>query len=113
MEQPKIQMKDFYGIASILMIIVVAANIWNLTSNWGLMNLPSKISFIAGSIIFQLLLFGLFFGLWKSTPRIGNIVEDKVLDDVLKNIENIQSIQKEVDENVRKQKKEKNNRRRI
>lgn len=90
----QIQIKDFYGVASILMIIVVIANIWNLTVNWNFMNLASKISFIAGSIFFQLLLFGLFFGLWKTTPKIGKIVEDKVLDDILKNIEGGSNVRK-------------------
>lgn len=93
----QLQIKDFYGIASILLLIVVGANIWNLTVNWSMMNLAGKISFIAGSIFFQILLVVLFVGLWKTTPKIGKIVEDQVLDDILKNIEggtNVRQIQK-------------------
>lgn len=87
MKSPNIQIKDIYGSSSILMLIVVCANIWNLTINWSNMNIPGRISFIFGSILFQLMFVTLFFILWKSTPKIGKIVEDKVLDDILDNIE--------------------------
>jgi hypothetical protein len=93
MKKPKIQIKDIYGLSSILMIIVVCANLWNLIINWNTMNLPGKISFIAGSILFQLMFVTLFFILWKVTPKIGNIIEDKMLDDIL---EHIKTNQKEV-----------------
>lgn len=96
MKIPQINIKDFYLVASVLMIIVVGANIWNLTINWDLMNIAGKISFIAGSVFFQLLLFALFFGLWIATPKIGKIVEDKTLDDILKNIEGgVSNVRKE------------------
>jgi hypothetical protein len=102
MNQPKIQIKDLYLISAILILVVVVANIWNLISNWTSMNLPAKISFIAGSIFFEVVLFTMFYLLWKVTPKFENIVDDKDLDNILKNIEKGGR-----EKNVRKIKKEK------
>jgi len=77
-----ISMKKFYGIGAILFSIVVIANLWNLVRNWGIMNLPAKISFIAGSILFQCLLVALFLGLKKAVPDMT--IKDNNLDDLLK-----------------------------
>lgn len=88
----KIQIKDIYLISAILMAIVVIANSWNLIVNWNIMNIPGRISFIAGSVLFQLLLFGMFILLFKNTPRIGKIVDDSELDKILSNIENTKEV---------------------
>lgn len=63
-----ISMRKFYKIASWLMVIVVVANTWNLLKTWDITNLPTKISLIAGSILFNVLLVALFIGLYRMTP---------------------------------------------
>lgn len=81
-----ISMKQFYLYASILMVVSVIFNIWNLVSAWALMNLPAKFSFIFGNIFFQLLLIGMFIGMYRVTPDM--ILKDNPeLDDVLKKLE--------------------------
>jgi len=61
-------MRKFYKIAAWLMVIVVVANTWNLLKTWDITNLPTKISMIAGSILFNMLLVGLFIFLYRGTP---------------------------------------------
>ena len=81
-----LNMKMFYGIAGILMAIVLCANCWNLFVSWHNMSLPGRIAFIFGSVLFNLLMSALFIGLWKITP--SQIVDNSKLDDLLKQYEN-------------------------
>jgi TctA family transporter len=80
-----ISMKQFYGIAGGLMVIVFIANCWNLIVSWSNMNLPGRIAFIFGSILFNILLSILFIGLYKITP--SQIIDNSKLDDLLKQYE--------------------------
>jgi len=77
-----IPMKKLYGLMGFLMCVVTIANIWNLISNWAIMNLPSKISFIAGSVLFQGLFAVMFVWLYKITPDMT--INNSDLDDLLK-----------------------------
>jgi hypothetical protein len=74
-------MKTFYGIGSILFSGVFVMNVWNFLITYQVMNLPNKISYLAGNIFFNLLLATLFIGLWKVTPQ--EIVNNKELDNML------------------------------
>jgi TctA family transporter len=80
-----IQMKSFYGIASGLMALSVCFSVWNLTTGWAFMNLPSKLSYITGSIVFQALLVIVFIGMYKVTPSL-KVIDDPELDKILESI---------------------------
>jgi hypothetical protein len=82
MNIPTLSMKKFYIIAGILMLLSVIFSIWNLTTGWVIMNLPAKLSFIFGTILFQLLLVVLFFGMWKVMPD-TTIKDNKELEELL------------------------------
>ena len=84
MNLPNLNLKTFYLLAWIAMLIVVLANIWNLTNIYSNLTLPGKVSYIAGSICFQGLLFILFLGLWKNMP--GKIIDDSKLSDLMDEI---------------------------
>jgi len=74
----KINIKTFYSVGAGLFFCVVLFNIWNLVISWNVWNLPTKLSFIFGSIIFQIMLASLFLYLWKITPDM--ITDDKSID---------------------------------
>jgi len=76
-----ISMRTFYKTGAILFGIALIANLWKLIIEWDLMNLATKISFIAMSVLFQALLLVLFVGLWKSTPDLT--IENDGLNDLL------------------------------
>lgn len=80
-----ISMKQFYGIAGGLMVIVFLANCWNFAVSWNNMNIPGRIAFFFGSILFNILLSILFIGLYKITP--SQVIDDSKLDEVLKKYE--------------------------
>lgn len=82
-------------IAFILMIIAVFGQIWNLTIIWDNITIGTKVSSIAGGVLFNLLLALLFIGLWKMTPKVNGgmtlssseiITDNKDLDMLLKSM---------------------------
>lgn len=82
-----IDMKKFYGIASILMVISFLGNLWNTITVWNAMTTGAKIANIAGSLLFNILLFALFYGLWKITPSMSSsakIIDNPDLDALIK-----------------------------
>lgn len=76
MKTVKIDLRVFYLVGAILMFISFLANLYNLTILWGNLNVGGKISFIAGSLLFQLLLCSMFFWLWKVTPKSSMTIQD-------------------------------------
>ncbi len=84
-------MKKFYSIAWVLMAISVFGQIWNLKATWMVTTIGSKISSIAGGVLFSFLLACLFFYFWKVTPsgtgvgltKTDSVIENKELDDLL------------------------------
>jgi hypothetical protein len=81
--------KQFYLWASILIGLSVIFNLWNLFSSWSFMNLPSRLSFIFGNLLFQILLVVMFIGMWKVTPDMtlqSNPELDKMLEKISKEV---------------------------
>ena len=70
-----IQIRNIYFVGSILMIVTMIANIWNLFVNWGVMNVAGRISFIFGSVLFQMLIAISFYVFYKITPKIPQIAD--------------------------------------
>ena len=81
-----ISMKKFYLLAGILMLIAFFANLWTLSHSWTLMLWGGRISFIFGTLLFELLLISLFFGMWKMTPQLD--IKSVDLSSVLNDFEN-------------------------
>lgn len=82
-----LDMKKFYGWASLLMGISFFGNVWNIAILWDGLTMGAKIAQIAGSVLFNLLLFILFWGLWKVTPSstsTAKTIESPDLDAIIK-----------------------------
>ena len=67
------------------MFLVVFFNLWNLLANYKNMNLPSILSFIFGSLIFQMLIAIMLLVFYKNTPEA--IIESKELERMLEEYE--------------------------
>ena len=80
----QIQIRQFYLLGAILMVFSLIGSLWNCIAVWHLLNnFGAKLSQVCGCL-FQFLWFGLFFYLYKLTPRQQpRIVESKELDDYL------------------------------
>lgn len=76
-----LDIKKFYLLGAGLFACVIFFNIWNLVISWKIWNLPMTLSFIFGSIFFQLLLCVFFIYMWKNTPDM--ITDDKSLDKIM------------------------------
>ena len=83
-----INIKQFYFIASILMIISVLGQIWNLKLTWEMITIGAKISSITGGVLFSCLLTVLFIGLWRATPNMNQVIDNKEMDKFLEQIKN-------------------------
>mgnify|MGYP001411074233 CR=1 FL=1 len=80
--------KTFYLIASILMIVSVLGQGWNLDIIWNSITIGAKISNIAG-MFFNVLLVILFLGLYKMTPNLNTqVIDNKEMDKFLEQIKN-------------------------
>lgn len=75
-----IDMKKFYLIGAILMLVAVLGSVWNLFLIWNEITIGAKIAQIATGVLFQSLLVILFFGLYKMMSPIGQT--EQVLDTV-------------------------------
>ena len=64
-------MKKFYLIAAILFLIGTIGVIWNLALTWSFITIGSKIYSIS-SLLFQILLDGLFINLYFQTQSISS-----------------------------------------
>lgn len=88
-----INIKQFYIIAGILMLVSSIGQVYNLYLIWAGITIGAKVSTIFGGILFSLLLAVFFLGLWYKTPTtpdalINNAELDKLLQDIQKgNIE--------------------------
>jgi len=63
-----LDMRKFYGIGTILMVIAFFGNLWNLTTIWSGITIGSRIAQIFGSLLFNLLLAVVFYSMWKTMP---------------------------------------------
>jgi hypothetical protein len=88
-----IQLRDFYLIGGILMLVTLVANLYSLYFVWGNLNIGGKVASIAGTLLFNLLFCVMFFFLYKTTPKMNlnsTIVDspelDKFLEEVSKNV---------------------------
>lgn len=84
-----ISIRDFYLIGAILMLISFLANLYNIVSIWQILTLASKISSVAGTLLFNLLLCSMFFWLWKTTPKNPMMIQenpelDKFIEEISK-----------------------------
>ena len=84
-----INMKTIYGISSIVMLLVIIFNLWNLYASWNLMILPAKLSYIFSSIIFNLIFFIMFLGLYKMTPREDKTLNEDQIKEIFKDYDKI------------------------
>lgn len=75
-------MKQFYTIATILMIVGFAGSVWSAVHSWPILFIANKITTISG-ICFNLLLVVFFAWLWKTTPATPKIVNNPDLDKLL------------------------------
>lgn len=66
-----IDLKKIYLFACGIILIIVSAGVWNLITVWPILNLPSKISSIAG-LVFQAIFFLIFYNMYKTTPSFLN-----------------------------------------
>jgi len=86
----KFNIKTFYLIGMILMLISSLGSIWNLIIIWEKINIGSKISSLAGSVLFQLLIFGFFLFMYKQSSNIPDMnmtIQNQNLDKLLKEIQ--------------------------
>ena len=84
----KINIKLIYLISFIVLLIVAVTNLWNLVIVWGNLTFPAKISTIFGGIVFQLLLSGIFFSLYRTIPKDPEVMfNNPELDKWVKNLE--------------------------
>jgi len=80
----KFNIKTFYLILGIAMLISFGGNLWNLILVWKFITIGAKITSIAGSLFFNIMFSMLFFTMYKSTPDME--VSNTALDDIVKEI---------------------------
>ena len=73
-----IDIKQFYLIGGVLMLLSVLGQIWNLSVTWDILTMGARISQIAGGVLFSSLLTTFFLGLWYKTPKTPSIAEVQV-----------------------------------
>lgn len=79
-----IQIKDIYLIGALLSFGLIGFNIWNFVLTYAIMNLPSKLSYIFGSILFQILFLVFFIVLYFQTPRVTKMLDNNEIEDLIK-----------------------------
>ena len=95
-------MRRFYLIASILMIISLLGSVWNLFIVWNGITIGGKISQLAGGVGFNLLLFILFIGLYRITPSMNlnpKVIESPDLDALIKKYSSTEDKGKDIAQN--------------
>lgn len=93
-----LDMKQFYLIAGVLMLISFGGQIWNLAIIWNLATIGAKISTLAGGVLFNLLLSALFLGLWYKMPKTPDmVVDNNELDKLMEELtnQNVEDIKNE------------------
>jgi len=76
MKLPQIDLKIFYRGGIVLFLIIAVANTFTLFNNWDILLLPQRIS-STSSIIFNLLLVGLFSYFYNTIPKPVNLGDSK------------------------------------
>lgn len=84
---PKISMPQFYKWGTILFGIGVVGSFINVNLQWDFLNVGGKISMVS-SFLFQILLFLLFYGFYRTTKNQPQVIEDPKLDEFLKELKN-------------------------
>ena len=88
MRIPKLEIRTFYLIGSILMVFSIIGSIWNLNVIWGALNGGGKMSGLAG-VLFNFLWLGLFLFLYKMTPKQEpnvRVIEDPKIEKLLNDL---------------------------
>lgn len=87
------------------MIFSFAGSLWSTSENWGILNNGGKLSGVTG-VLFQLLWLGLFFFLYKTTPKQPEkIFHNPEIDKMLKELNSTGGVKNEKDNSKNKYKK--------
>ena len=76
------QMKHFFGLGRIIFLIVLVCYIINVVISWPLMNLASKVSGVAMSLFYCLLVL-VFNRNYKDTKKIPQLSEKQINDAIM------------------------------